>query len=300
MTIYKARQRDISAYVLFAPAFIVLLLFMVYPIIWSLILSFKAPRIRELRQIGLLDFPGKFVGLANYGAAFDSPLFIKSLLNTLYFGLVYYPLTLAISLFLAVLLNGRAGRKGFFYVTFFMPYVVSIVSTGVIFLSLFRSDTGMINNLLRGLGVADPIPWLSSETWAMPVISLMSSWRKIGYFMLIFLAGLQSIPGSLYEAANIDGARPTQQFWRITLPLLSKILVVASVLLMVDILKVFQEIYVVTGGGPNNSTTTVPFLIYNEAFRYFRVGSATAMSYILLIGILFFLVLQRLVIRDKD
>lgn len=269
-------------YILLFPALLIMILFNFYPVIWSFIVSFNKVKSIEIKNSGLFNIPGSFIGFKNYISVFNNELFVKSLFNTGYFALIFIPLTLVFSLLLAQFLNKKLKGVNFFRTVLFIPYIISVISSSLIFLALFNTEAGFVNAVLGMLGVQGP-KWLSSKWLAMPVIAIMSIWRRVGYFMLMYLAGLQNIPKSLYEAADIDGATPFQRFRYVIIPALTKITVVILILLLRDVLTVFQEVYVMTGGGPGNSTVTVPFLIYNEAFNYLRYGTATAMSYILFI-----------------
>ncbi|WP_276717064.1 carbohydrate ABC transporter permease, partial [Caloranaerobacter azorensis] len=226
------------------------------------------------------------------------PLFLKSVVNTLYFSVIFIPLTMFCSVALAVLLDRKIKGINFIRTVFFIPYVISIISASLIFMMLFNGDKGLVNGVLDLLNIEGP-NWLSDTKLAMPVIAIMSSWRRIGYFMLIYLAGLQNIPKSLYEAADIDGASTFQQFRTITWPLLRRITMVVFILLLINCFNVFQEIFVMTGGGPGDSTITIPFLIYNEAFKYFHIGKASAMSYILFVVVVIISLVQNKINSKK-
>jgi multiple sugar transport system permease protein len=279
---YDFRKNDWSAYLFILPAMIIVFMFILYPAVWSLVSSFKEIKPLMLRGSGLFEVPGKWIGLKNYILTFKDKLFLKSVLNTIYFSIIFIPVTMFCSVALAVLLDRKIKGIGFMRTVFFIPYVISIISASLIFMMLFNGDKGLVNGVLSLLSVDGP-NWLSHTKLAMPIIAIMSAWRRIGYFMLIYLAGLQNIPGSLYEAADIDGATPFQQFRMITWPLLRRITMVVFILLLINCFNVFQEVFVMTGGGPGDSTTTIPFLIYNEAFKYYNLGKASAMSYILFV-----------------
>ncbi len=274
------------------PALIVLSLFIFYPILWSLAASLKEATVMEFRQGRLWEVPGRLVGLQNYRSVGRDPLFWRALVNTLRYALLYIPFSLVSSLGLAIFLNIPFRGRHFLRTIIFTPYIISVVSSGVIFLALYRSDYGFLPNFFEALGFRRP-SFLGEARIAIYSIAFMSSWRKLGYFMLIFLAGLQTIPPSLYEAARVDGATRRHTLWYITIPSLGRMISVVLILLVVDVLKAFQEVIVMTGGGPNNSTVTLPLLIYNEAFRFFRIGSAAAMSYILLTLALLVMGVQR-------
>lgn len=274
------KMNDWSAYLYILPSVIIISLFVLYPALWALNVSFKDLKPLGLLGTGLLEIPGKFVGLNNYIEIFKYPLFHKSIWNTLYFSAVFIPVTMLGSMLLATLVNREMKGIGFLRSIFFTPYIVSIISASSIFMMLFNGDKGLVNGVLNMLHINGP-SWLTESALAMPVIAIMSSWRRIGYFMLIYLAALQNIPGELYEAGALDGASKSQMFRKITWPLLGKMNTVVFTLLLVNCLNVFQEIFIMTGGGPGDSTTTIPFLIYNAAFKYYQFGRASAMSYVL-------------------
>lgn len=290
--IHKFKKQDWTGVSFLLPGVIILSLFLVYPIVWAFLVSFRDIRPLEMRNSGLFEIPGQFVWFEQYIQVFNNPLFLKSLFNTAYFGVIYIPITLVSAALLAVLLNQKMNGVNFFRTVLFIPYIISVVSASLIFMFLFNGDRGLVNAVLMQFNISGP-NWLSDTLLAMPVIAIMTSWKKIGYFMLIYLAGLQNIPHSIYEAARIDGANAFQRFWFVTWPMLGRITLVVSILLMIDTLNVFQEVFVMTGGGPADSTTTVPFLIYNEAFQYFRIGSASAMSYVLFVIVIVITILQK-------
>lgn len=296
MAFLKIKKLDKSAYLFMLPAMVIVLIFVIYPSIWAFLASFKEGSIISFGRKGVIE-AGHWVGMKNYVELGSDAVFLKSLLNTLYFSLIFIPLTMFSSLWLAIVLNKNIIVKGFFRSVFFMPYVISIVSTCLIFLLLFSSETGFINGALAFFNIKGP-KWLSDSNLAMPVVAFMSSWRRVGYFMLLYLAALQNIPEDLYEAASIDGTNPLQTFRHITWPMLRKVNVIIFILLLVNCFNIFQEIYVMTGGGPGDSTVTVAYLIYNEAFTYFRIGKAAAMSYILFFIIIIISVLQTKFAKD--
>ncbi len=292
----KRKKFDLSGYVFIMPTIIVLTISVFYPILWSFLASFKDISMVDLRRAELWEVPGEIVFFQNYLAAFEDPLFVKAIGNTLNFAVVYIPLTIAFSMGIALLINKKFKGVGFVRTSVFVPYIISIVSASVIFMSLFRSDNGIVNAVLQAFGIEGP-SWLGDSRFAMPVIAIMSAWRKIGYFMLMFLAGLQTIPDELYEASDVDGANGFKKFQFIIFPLLLKITSIVTILTFVDVLKVFQEVFVMTGGGPDNSTITLPFLIYNEAFSQFRLGNAAAISYILFMVTVIIVLIQNKVLK---
>ena len=298
MKLLRRTLGDLSAYVFIFPAFVVLGLFLVYPVIWSVIASFKDIKPIALKNSGLFEIPGAFVGFDHYVAALTNPLFIKALVNTAYFGVIFIPVTMFGAVFLALLVNQKLPGVNFVRSMLFAPYIFSVVSASLIFMFLFNGDRGLVNALLMKIGLSGP-NWLASTVWAMPVIAIMSCWRNIGYFMLIYLAGLQNIPKDLYEVADVEGATVMQKFRYVTWPLLGRISLVVLILLLINSLNVFQEVYVMTGGGPADSTITVPFLIFNRAFKYYEIGPAAAMSYILFVIVVLVALIQRHIVARR-
>jgi multiple sugar transport system permease protein len=191
------------------------------------------------------------------------------------------PLSIAVSLCAALLLNSKAGRfKPFFRTAYFAPVVTTVVAVAVIWRYLFHTRYGLINWGLTSIGIA-PVDWLGDPTWAMPTIILFAVWKNFGYNMIIFIAGLQSIPEDLYEAARIDGATPAQQFWNITLPQLGPVLLLVGILTLSGYFQLFAEPYVITQGGPLQSTVSVLYLMYDEGFKWWNLGSASAVAFLL-------------------
>jgi multiple sugar transport system permease protein len=222
-----------------------------------------------------------WVGLRNFTSMFDSPLFWQVLGNTFTYVLLFVPLSVALSLALAMLVNRKLRGITVFRTFYFFPVVTSMVAVATVWSWLYNPEFGMINYLLRNLfGVEGP-QWLLDSNWAMPAIALMSIWKGIGYNMMIFLAGLQSVPRGLHEAAIIDGASNARRFFSITLPMLSPTTFFVLVITLIGSFQIFEQTYMMTQGGPANSTLTLGYFIYQNAFQYFRMGYATAMAYLL-------------------
>jgi multiple sugar transport system permease protein len=209
-----------------------------------------------------------------------NPDFSQVLGNTLYFPIDTVIPSLVIPLGLAVLLNRSLALRGLLRTAYFIPSITSLVAVGLGFRWLFQTE-GPVNALLGSLGF-EPIPWLGSTTWAMPVIILLSSWKQLGFNMVVFLAGLQAIPQSRYEAAELDGANSWQQFWHITLPGLRPTLIFATITTAIFSLRSFEQVYIITGGGPLNSTNLLVYYIYEQAFALFDFGYAAAAATVLL------------------
>jgi len=271
-----------------APALSLILIFFFVPVIAALVLSFSDFDIYALGEFSAL----RWIGIDNYVRLFQDPLFWMALKNTLYFVLVGGPLSVLTSLVAAVLVNHRLVRlKGMFRTLFFLPVVTTMVAVAVVWRYLYHPRFGFLNYLLGLLGI-HPIDWLGNPDWAMPAIILMAIWKNFGFNMIIFVAGLQSIPERLYEAASIDGASPWGQFRHITLPLLAPSLVFVGVITMIGYLQLFSEPYVMTQGGPADSTLSLSLLMFRDGFRWWNMGYASATAFVLFAIILLGTLLQ--------
>ncbi len=283
-----SRQR--SAWTFVAPALFVLGVFLVLPVCAALLLSFTDFDLYALADLGNL----RVVGLGNYRDLLTTPLFWKSLGNTAWFVVLALPLSLATSLGAALLLNSPLARcKGFHRTALFAPVVTTVVAVAVIWRYLFHTRYGLINYALGFLGVG-PVDWLGDPHWAMPALALFAVWKNFGYNMIILLAGLQAIPQDLYEAARIDGASRWRQFWHITLPGLRPVLTLVAVITMAGYFQLFAEPYVMTRGDPLQSTVSVLYLMYEEGFKWWNLGRACAIAFVLFALIL---AITRLLLR---
>lgn len=268
-----------AGWVFAGPALTVIGLFFGLPVLAALALSLTDFDIYALADIGNL----RFVGFDNYLNLLQNPLFWRALGNTLYFVVVGVPLSIAVSLGAALLLHSKLGYlKPFFRTAYFAPVVTTVVAVAVIWRYLFHTRYGLVNWALSGLGI-DPIDWLGDPTWAMPTIILFAVWKNFGYNMIIFLAGLQAIPEDLYEAARIDGASPWRQFRHVTLPMLGPVLVLVGILTLAGYFQLFAEPYVITQGGPLQSTVSVLYLMYEEGFKWWNLGNASAVAFLLFV-----------------
>ncbi|MGO4701896.1 carbohydrate ABC transporter permease [Dyella sp. 2RAB6] len=266
-----------AAWLFLAPALLVLGLFFLLPVIAALALSLTDYDLYALADIRNL----RFVALGNYWELLHRPLFWSALGHTLYFVLVGVPLSIAVSLGAALLLNSPLARcKPLFRTALFAPVVTTVVAVAVIWRYLFNTKYGLANYALGGLGL-HPVDWLGDPRWAMPTIILFAVWKNFGYNMIIFLAALQAIPADLYEAARIDGASPVRQFRHITLPMLGPTLLMVSILTVSGYFQLFAEPFVMTEGGPLQSTTSVLYLMYEEGFKWWNLGSASAVAFLL-------------------
>lgn len=271
--------RSLAGWTFAAPALLVIVVFFFLPVVAALGLSVTDFDIYALADIDNL----RFVAFDNYIGLLHNPLFWKTLGNTLYFVIVGVPLSIAVSLGAAVLLHSKLGRfKGFFRTAFFAPVVTTVVAVAVIWRYLFHTRYGLVNWGLSSIGI-EPIDWLGDPDWAMPTIILFAVWKNFGYNMIIFLAGLQSIPEDLYEAARIDGAGAWRQFRHVTLPMLGPVLLLVGILTMSGYFQLFAEPYVMTQGGPLESTKSVLYLMYDEGFKWWNLGNASAVAFLLFV-----------------
>lgn len=272
-------QRQLAAWVFVAPALAVLAVFFAVPVAAGLALSFSDFDLYALADLRNL----RFAGLDNYAHVLTLPLFWRSLGNTLYFVGVGVPLSIALSLGCAVLLQSPLARfKPLFRTALFAPVVTTVVAVAVIWRYLFHVRYGLLNEWLGAFGIA-PVDWLGDPHWAMPSIILFSVWKGFGANMIIFVAALQAIPDEMYEAARIDGATRWQQLGHITLPMLGPTLLLVSVLTMAGYFQLFAEPYVMTQGGPLESTVSVLYLMYEEGFRWWNLGRASAVAFVLFV-----------------
>jgi multiple sugar transport system permease protein len=267
-----------AALIFLAPGLLVIGLFFLLPIGASLLLS-----LTDFDIYALGDFRNaRVVGLRNFARLLVDPLFWTSMRNTFYFVFVGGPLTLAVALGAALLLHSRLVRaKGLFRTIFFTPYITTLVAVAIVFRYLYHPRFGGLNRVLDFLGIS-PIDWLGDPKWAMPAIILLAIWKNFGYAMVLFIAGLQAIPESLYEAARIDGAGPIQVFRKITVPMLAPTFLFLGILTTIGYFQFFAEPYVMTGGGgPLNATLSTGLLMYKQGFRWWTMGYAAAIAVIL-------------------
>ena len=271
------KTRSLAAWVFVAPALAVIAVFFALPVAAGLALSFTDFDLYALADLANL----RFAGLDNYAQVLALPLFWKSLANTLYFVVVGVPLSIALSLGFAALLQSPLARfVPLFRTALFAPVVTTLVAVAVIWRYLFHVRYGLLNEGLAALGI-DPVDGLGDPHWAMPSIILFALWKGFGANMIIFVAALQAIPAELYEAARIDGASRWRQFVDVTVPLLGPTLFLVSVLTMAGYFQLFAEPYVMTQGGPLQSTVSVLYLMYEEGFRWWNLGRASAVAFLL-------------------
>ncbi|WP_051172560.1 carbohydrate ABC transporter permease [Microbacterium indicum] len=234
----------------------------------------------------------QFIGLQNFQRLAGDASFRTAFLNTLYYAVMHIPLTIVVSLGLALLLNNKLRGVAFFRTAAFFPYITSIVAIALVWNLLFSPDYGPINEILRFLGIANPPGWLTSADWSMPAVVIISVWRDMGYYMVLFLAALQTVPRELHEAARMDGAGAWQRFAHVTLPSLRPTMFFVTVMLTIGSLKIFDLILVLTKGGPGQSTTVISQFIYRKGFEENDFGYASAASVVLFLLCILVTVIQ--------
>jgi len=290
----RRRKQGLVAWLFALPFVLGFGVFMLFPLLSSLVMSFTDFSSRDVQDpLGV-----GFVGFKQYADLLSNPQFLKSITVTAYFVVVGIPLTMVVALALAVALNSGIDRfRTAFRVGFYTPVVTSIVAVAVVW-RFILTDNGLLNTVLGWVGINGP-DWLHSTTWAMPAMILMAVWRNMGTLMIIFLAGLQTIPEEVKEAASIDGATAWTSFLKITMPLMRPTLLLGAVMLSVGYLQFFEEPFVMTKGGPLDSTLSVTFFTYNQ-FGFGKYGTASAASYILFVAIALLSLVQFRALRSKD
>jgi multiple sugar transport system permease protein len=261
------------------PALAVLAIFFFIPVLAALAMS-----LTDFDLYALGNFQNlRLVGLHNYAQLLVDPLFWKALGNTFYFVLLGVPLSIGASLGAALLVNSKVARfRNFFRTLYFAPVVTTLVAVAVVWRYIFHTRYGFLNYVLGFVGI-DPIDWMGNPHWAMPAIVILAVWKNFGYNMIILLAALQSIPEDLYEAARIDGASGWQQFRHVTLPGLAPVLTLVSILTIAGYFQLFAEPYVMTEGGPLQSTMSVLYFMYEEGFKWWSLGRASAVAFLLFV-----------------
>lgn len=267
---WRAVRRHGHFYLFISPFFLLFAVFGLYPLVFSFYLSFT-------RWDGLTDM--QWAGLANFGALLQDDVFFISLKNTLILGLMYIPPMFILAFLFAVLLNeGWLRLRGLFRALFFLPVVTPMVVVSIVFGLLYGADKGLLNYFLSLFGV-DPVPWLEREAWSKPAIAVLLVWRWTGYNMVLMLAGLQGISKEYYEAAYIEGAGLFQRMWHITLPLMRPVFVFCAITSLIGTVYMFDEVFVLTQGGPGTSSTNFGLYLFNASFTDFKFGYASCMAY---------------------
>ena len=274
----KEKRENMIGYIFIAPQLVGFVLFVAFPLVFSLFLCFA--------QWNMIDMP-EFVGFANFAAIFNDRIFWKSVGNTFIYIAIVVPLTLVSSLTLAILTNRKLPFMKFYRAAFFLPMVTSTVAIAMVWTFIYQPDGGILNSVLAVFGVKKLPNWLQDTALARFAVSVVSIWLKVGYYYIIFDAGLKNIPAELYEAADIDGASAWRKIRKITVPMLSSVTFFVTVMLFIDIFNMFNEVFIMTAGGPDYTTYTLSMYIYFYAFREFDMGRAAVASWVLftLVGI---------------
>lgn len=279
-----------APYYFLAPTLLLLIIFTLYPVISSFILSFQT----------MQGSTKHFAGLENYVKLFQDPIFYRSLKNTFQLLIIQVPIMLSVSILVAVGLNSATLRfKGLFRTVYFLPAITALVAASLVFMIMLDENYGLVNYFLSLIGL-DAVSWLSHPVWAKISVVTVMTWRWTGYNMVIFLAGLQSISKDLYEASDIDGASTIKQFFYITLPQLKPVFVFTVVMSTIGTLQLFDEVYILTGGGPNSATMTITLYLYETGFKFFDFGYASALAYVLVMIIAIISWIQMKLVGDPD
>lgn len=276
-------------YLLVSPYLIFVLVFVAFPVLFSFFLTFNKWNIIS---------PMKFIGIDNYSRLFQDRLFWKAIGNTLKFLLLHIPLQLTVSLFLAYLLNQKMRAAAFFRASFFMPVIVSGVVVTILWQQLLGYDAGLINRILMGIGI-HKIGWLVNPDVAIYSIAVMATWKNVGLYVILFLVGLQTVPTQYYEAAKMEGASRWQQFYHITLPMINPTIFMVVILSTIGGFSLFIEPYIMTGGGPLNTTLSAVLYIYKQAFQYYNMGYSATLGFFYALMIMTVVILQKKFIEKE-
>ena len=290
-TLDKAWRETLVGYAFALPFIVLYAIFTLYPIVRGFWIS--------LHKWELVGTNIQFLGASNYRRLLSDKLFWSSLEHTIFFVILSGPVLVVVGLLFALMLNRKIGGMGFFRTLFYMPNILSVAVVGLIFARVFAPDDGgLINAVLEQLGI-ESIPWTIDKNLAMPVIALTTVWWTVGFNMLVFLAGLQGIDESLYDAAKVDGANNWHLFRHITIPSLRRPMTFVMVLQVIASFQLFGQVDVITGGGPSGATRTIVYYIYERSFDFWQLGYGSAMAFILFI-ILFLLSMLQLRLQERD
>ena len=287
--IAKIKSSEKSGYLMSVPYIVYFCVFVAFPLAFSFFLIFHKWNVIT---------PMESVGLRNFDRLFHDIQFFKSIRNTLVFLVIHIPLQIVVALFFAVQLNKKIKFRGFFRALFFLPVIVSGVVITILWEQLYSYETGLLNLILTRLGFMR-IPWINSPEWAMPSIAIMATWKNVGLYIILFLVGLQGIPKYLYEAAEIDGAKPVRRFFHITIPALNNTMLLVIILSTIGGFSLFIEPFVMTGGGPMNSTLSAMLYIYNQAFYFGHMGYAATLGFFFALIILLVVLIQKKVVERE-
>ena len=262
-------------YLLILPNYIIYTVFTLIPIFWTVAMSFTDYDLKSYT----------FIGIQNYINIFKDEIFLKSIWNTIYYSILTILPTMVLALLLALLLNRKIPGRGFFRTLFYLPNILSMVAVSMAWSYLYNSQAGILNKMLNAIGLPS-IGWVTDTKWAMISVAIMAIWQSLGYNAVLYLYGLQGIPTYLYEAATIDGANAVQQFFNVTIPSLRPTTFFIFVMSCIHSFEVFGQVYILTQGGPLNSTTTIAHQVYRNGFEYYKMGYASAEAVVLLVLIL--------------
>ncbi len=271
----KLRDDMLPALFFILPSFAGFAVFFLFPVLFSLFMSFMDWNF----SASLSDMT--FHGLKNYAAILNDQDFTASMTNSLIFTVVTVVIGVSIALVLAVLIKNLVFFKGTMKAMFFIPYISSAIAIAAVWRVLFNPSKGPINHFLLSFGAENVPGWLADFKWALPAVTVIYIWQNLGYNIVVYMAGLSAIPNDLYEAADVDGASGIRKFFSITVPMTSPITFFLAVMGIINSFKVFDQVYVLTGGGPGNATSMLAVYIYNEAFKYYRTGTASAAAWIM-------------------
>lgn len=282
----RKAHKTLAGYLFIGPNVLGFLVFVAFPVVFSLVLTFTQWNpMSGLRGI-------EFVGLRNFREMWTDDWFLSAFRNNIVFTVVTVPLSMALGLLVAVALNNKSYFPKSLRTMFFLPYMSNIVAIAVVWMMIFNPVRGPLNQFLMSLGIQEPPRWLASSQWALPAIMTTVIWHGLGYQMIIYLAGLQSIPKQLYEAAEIDGASPVQEFFRITVPMLNPTHFFLLITNIINSFRVFAQINVMTDGGPGTATTVLVHYIYRAGFQFYRMGYAAAIAWVLFVVIFVVTIIQ--------
>jgi multiple sugar transport system permease protein len=286
----RQARKEWSAYLFLSPGLIVFSLFTAFALLFAFYLTFH--------EWSIIEPEKPFVGFDNYEEAVNDERFRRSIINTLYFTGASVPLGMVFGLAIALLLNQPLRGRGFLRTLYFLPVVTPFVVVAIVWKWLYNGDFGLFNYyLLKAHLISEPLAWLSDKNLAMPAVVIMTVWTSVGFSMVVYLAGLQAIPEEYYEAATIDGAGPWARFRHITLPLLAPSSLFLAVIGIIGSFQVFTQIFVMTSGGPVDRTTTMVFYVYESAFKFYEMGYASTLAFVLFLMLLGFTALQLRIYR---
>jgi multiple sugar transport system permease protein len=282
-------NRKIIPYLLVSPYIIHFVVFIAFPVTFSIVLTFHKWNIIS---------PMEYIGLGNFVRLFNDQFFFRSVWNTVVFLIIHIPLQVVVALLIAQVLNQNIKFRGFFRAAYFLPVVVSGVVVTILWQQLYGFDSGLLNRLLVNLGFSK-VGWLVDPNVAMPSIAIMATWKNVGLYIILFLVGLQTVPPHYYEAADIEGANKWQKFFKITLPTINPTIFMVFILSTIGGFSLFIEPYIMTGGGPLNSTLSAVLYIYKQGFFYYHMGYAATLGFFFAFLILLVVVIQKRFIEKE-